>query len=294
MSQQYLKAYHTSYTHTCLLHFVTIVYTTAGGKGSAKPEESGQEMQDNSLYHKHRHNKENEQEFPPEAFESQYEYPPDDNHTVPLRPKPTHPTGPQSDQPPLYDTLNAAGGGRQASTYSSASSRDLPNPLYSGTRPTSQHDSGSGTINGKGGGTEEPLYSEASVPRDNPGVLYSKPDSRGSKLLESFSVEPPVPPDPRTIHTSSPPSNTAPIISNPNEAPTYAEAGPAGSEEHLYSELPNKQTSASSPSHPPPNFHIPPPPPTLPPPSSSSPVLAPEPTYSTPTRQSSQSQETTQ
>ena len=244
-------------------------------------------MQDNSLYHGHKKGKE-EEEFPPDAYESQYEPPPSDGHAVPLRPKPTHPTEPPSTEPlPLYDTLNPAG--RQVSTYSSTSSRDLPNPLYSGTRPTSQHDSGSGHVRERGGGgrgkSEEPLYSEANNPLESSGVVYSEPDSRGSKLLADSSPAPPVPPDPRTIPTASPPHNTAPVINSLNdimEFPTYAEAGPAGSQEHLYSELPDRRDPESSPSRRP-NFNIPPPPPTLPPPSSSwtySPPL--EPTYSIP------------
>ena len=264
-------------------------------------EEAGLEMQDNSLYKQNKKPVENRKEFPPEAFESQYEAPPDDGHTVPLRPKPTHPTGaPTEGALPLYDSLNPAG--RHVSTYSSTSSRELPNPLYSGARPTSQHDSGSGVIHSKtvrggtggGGGGEEPLYSEAGVPPETNGGIYTEPDSRGSKLLDPFSAPPPPPPDPRTIPTASPPLKTAPLVDgsdDPKELPTYAEAGPAGSEEHLYSELPDphRHPDTSSPSHPS-HFHIPPPPPTQPPPSST-PLpsdSAEEPSYSVPSRAGSQ------
>ena len=276
---------------------------TAGGKESQKTGgETGLEMQDNSLYQGHnKKQKEKQEEFPPEAFESQYEPPPDD-HIVPLRPKPTHPTGPPTDgAPPLYDSLNPTG--RHLSTYSSSSSRELPNPLYSGTRPTSQHDSGSGSIInnrggvggvrggvGGGGGVEEPLYSEANMPPEAVEGVYTDPDTQTSKLLESFSAQPPPPPDPRTIPTASPPPKTTPLVDdsdNPKEPPTYAEAGPAGSQEHLYSELPDSHhhPHTSSPSNPP-NFHIPPPPPTQPPPSSPPLHLSDtsgEPSYSVPT-----------
>ena len=261
--------------------------------------EAGLEMQDNSLYKQSKKLVENREEFPSEAFESQYEAPPDDGHTVPLRPKPTHPSGaPIEGTLPVYDLLNPAG--RHLSTYSSTSSKELPNPLYSGTKPTSQHDSGSGVIHSRGvvgggtagsGGGEEPLYSEASVLPETNGGVYTEPDSRGSKLLDSFSAPPPPPPDPRTIPTASPPLKTAPLVDGSDEPPTYAEAGPAGSEEHLYSELPDphRHPDTSSPSHPP-HFRIPPPPPTQPPPSST-PLPSDsteEPSHSVPSRAGSQ------
>ena len=209
-----------------------------------------------------------------------------------LQPKPTHPTSDQTNQPqPVYDTLTPSG--RESFTVSIGSGKELPNPLYSGlaksSRPNSQlQDSGSGTVHSQdntGKGTEdEPLYSEANMPSTNEGV-YTEPDkniTRSSQLLSDTSpppshshpndpliVTPPPPPDPRTIpNTSSPPSNPSHLqpneLADPNNTPMYAEPN-LGSQEHLYSELPDPQHPQNNNS--PPIFHTPPPPLTKPPPS---------------------------
>ena len=253
---------------------------TAGGK-SRKPNEAGMELTDNSLYDGSRKNRYRE-EFLPDAFEAQYEPPPDEH------PKPTHPTGQLDQPPPLYDTLNPSQ--RQHSTNSIGSGKELPNPLYSGfpsSRPTSQQlqDSGSGTGHSAKGVRGEPLYSEATDnrPIDN-GAVYTEPNmdtSRTSQLLDShpppppdpqnipsdpFSPSPPPAPDPRSIPTISPNAKDDVVFTSSDHTydpltstniPTYAEAGP-GSQEHLYSELPDPGHSGST--HRPPVFHIPPPP----------------------------------
>lgn len=239
------------------------------GSKSHKPEvgvgSSSAELQDNSLYDRHQKNRQLEQEawFPPDAYESQYEPPPEDQAVV-LRPKPTHPTGDQdqSDRPPaLYDTLHPTR--RRQYTPSIGSGKELPNPLYSGilsSRPNSQllH-SGSGTVHSTddGGNTNtpiivgEPLYSEANMPPAEGGTVYSEPTlpAQTSEPLDSQSYSPPPPPDPKSI-------------------PTYADAGPASmsSQEHLYSELPDPRHYDKPSSNPRPHgripiFHLPPPPP---------------------------------
>ena len=213
--------------------------------------DGGVELQDNSLYDRHQKHQQ-EAEFPPDAFESQYDPSPKEKESVLLRPKPTHPTtdglsGPQ----PVYDSLGPSE--RKHSVFSSGSGKELPNPLYSGlpakrisSRPTSQlNDSGSGTVHntaGSGGHSEEPLYSEAKEPpADN--ALYTEPSLPASRISRRLDSPPPPPPDPNSI-------------------PTYAEAGPSmSSQEHLYTELHDPETSSTRPPDRTPVFHAPPPPP---------------------------------
>lgn len=226
-----------------------------GGKSkSAEFKDSGDggiELQDNSLYDRHQKSKQ-EAEFPPDAYESQYEPSPKERDSVLLRPRPTHPTTDELNQPqPLYDSLGPSG--RQRSTISIGSGKELPNPLYSGlpakstlSRPTSQqNNSGSGIVHNADRGVDhsgEPLYSEANEPLAN-DALYTEPGLpvlRGSRRFES---PPPPPPDPSSI-------------------PAYAEAGPAmASQEHLYTELHNPDISSTHLPNRTPVFHVPPPPP---------------------------------
>ena len=229
------------------------------------------ELQDNSLYDKDMNNRrqQDEAEFPPEAFESQYEPTSDEDLGGPTRPKPTHPQGPLEQPQPVYDTLNPSSTHQQTmSTSSIGSGRELANPLYSGipsSRPTSQlQDSGNGTVRSMGTTKEEPLYSEA----NNNKAVYTHPDMRVSQTSQ-LGLSPPPPPDPRNIPTGSSSPSDVPDTTvydpldapDPTTMPAYAEAGP-GNQEHMYTELPDTRhhDKDSSPSRP--FFHVPPPPPS--------------------------------
>lgn len=216
--------------------------------------DGGVELQDNSLYDR-RQKHHQEVEFPPDAYESQYEPSPKEKESVLLRPKPTHPTTDRMSGPqPVYDSLGPSE--RKQSIFSSGSGKELPNPLYSGlpakrisSHPTSQqNDSGSGTVRNTAGGvdsgghSEEPLYSEAKEPPAN-NALYTEPDLPASRTSRRLDSPPPPPPDPSSI-------------------PTYAEAGPSmSSQEHLYIELNDPDTSSTRLPDRTPVFHVPPPPP---------------------------------
>ena len=249
------------HTHITLSFFLS----SLPGSNSKSGVDGGTDLQDNSLYHRHQKNnsqQQQEEEFSPEAFEIQYEPPPDEDQAAPLRPKPTHSTLVLQQPQPLYDTLNSTATERQSFAASIGSGRELPNPLYSGTpassRPTSQlQDSGSGTVNGTKGNTGEPLYSEANAPQPGNGVVYTEVDHRGSQT--SQNPTPPPPPDPSSI----PQDPSPPALPDLHNNPMYTEAGPGtGSQEHLYSELPDPHhhNSALHPHTRSPIFHVPPPP----------------------------------
>ena len=245
--------------HTHALIYIILIMYHIGGNSKSEVD-GGNELQDNSLYHRHQknENRQQEEEFSPEAFESQYEPPPDEDQSVPLQPKPTHSTLVLQQPQPLYDTLNPSE--RLSFAASIGSSREQPNPLYSGTpassRPTSQlQDSGTGTVNGSK--MEEHLYSEANTPQFNNGVVYSELDHHASQA--SLNSTPPPPPDPRRI----PKDPSPPALPDLPNNPMYAEAGSGvGSQEHLYSELPDPRHHDGAPhTHTrSPIFHVPPPP----------------------------------